>query len=651
MKLYLAGKQSVARTIAMALSSKQENATRAEGYFQTPSGDCVTWTGGHLLEWADPEAYRPEYHRWQMEDLPIIPQHGKWLESPVDDKGASHRNNSRQLDVIRRLLGEAAEVIHAGDPDREGQWIIDALLQHLENTRPVKRLLIDDLNITAVRSALTSLQDNAHFLSLSESAKARSRMDWLYGINMTRALTLLGRQSGYEGVLSVGRVQTPMLAMIVKRDEAVEGFKPQIYFEMQVKISNRETGAFCRASRSNPAPDQHPDAVFRRREPCEALAYKIQGKQGVVLSHREKIIAEPPPLPFDLSALQVECENAWGYSAKEVMDWSWQLYEKHHVISYPRSDCRYIPSSFFDKSSELLDVLSSNVKQDAALAEKIKQSDCWIRQRCWDDARTSTHHAIIPVLKSIDIASLTEAEQNIYTAIATRYVAQFYPDHSRTEHEVTVDIEGERFCIRSEQIAPGSWQVGQVISCDYVDIKERSSRPPDRFTTASLIEAMDNLGTQASRALVIDGLLQRGYIIKGNKSIFSTPTGRDLVRALSLAAPHDDPVRMLEHWEKNLAAIETGALSYESVMQEFQNQLIEWIQNLRHKRTIQVASADRVLGLPSAEKFFCPTCQAVLVMRRGKHGAFWGCSRYPECKHTLPDRTDKNGNHHPLFPH
>lgn len=651
MKLYIASRQAAARTIALALSSKQESFARDPGYFQTVQGDCVTWTGGHLLELADPETYHPEYHRWHLEDLPIIPDYWKLLESHADDRGTARRARTEQLNIIRRFLGEADEVIHAGDPDREGQWMIDEVLQYLENTQSVKRLLIDDLNIPAVRSALTALQDNQKFIHLSESAKARSRIDWLYGINMTRALTLLGRHSGYEGVLSVGRVQTPVLAMVVKRDEAIEGFKPKHYFEVNAKIVSKEAKQFCYAKWKNNLPDKNPDELLQDRSVCELLEKKVQGKEGVVVSYQDRVISEAPSLPFDLSSLQMECENLWGYSAREVMDISWQLYEKHHLISYPRSDCRYLPESFFDKSVEVLEAISSNVNKDPGLQEKIHQSDCWIKQRCWNDARVSSHHGIIPVSKHIDTSTLSDEEKKIYTLIAARYVEQFYPDRTNTQSEIVFNVEGELFLIQEEKTLQANWSVGQVIICDDIDIKERLSRPPQRFTSASLIEAMDGLGTQASRALILEGLLQRGYLIKGNKSIFSTPIGRDLIRALPALGNNRDAVMLLEAWEKKLAAIETGTLSYEIFMQEFQKQLTELIDNIRHKKTIQVTSADKILGLATEEKFYCPKCQAILVMRHGKHGVFWGCSRYPECKNTLPDRVDKNGIHHPLFKH
>jgi DNA topoisomerase-3 len=632
-----------------------------------------------------------------MDTLPIIPGEWKYLE---------RQTRTGQLSVIRQLLLQADTVVHAGDPDREGQWMVDEVLDYLHNTRPVERLLVHDLNINALRKAINlfdkSPRKNSEFSSLSVSALARSHADWIYGMNMTRAYTLLGRHSGYDGVLSVGRVQTPLLALVVNRDEVIEHFKPQTYFEMQAKFRREADFAFLNAAIgkaeycfANWKSEQKPDS-FHDKSFYQAIEQKIRGKMAIVSLREEQHHVSSPPLPFNLSGLQIECALRFGYSASEVIENCQALYENYHLITYPRSDCRYLPEVFVDEVDDVVDAIRQSLPaNESILKEKILTADTWRRSPCWDNKKIKSHHAIIPTSRVADSKLLNEQQQNIYQLIARYYLAQFFSDRQTTDTTLNFDVEGEVFCFSESQVtvdgwqdmvdAPDEhvlkktdalphklppWQLGEKIVCEDVEIREKKTRPPLRFTDASLMAAMssiapyvettemqqdlhdlDGLGTESTRAFIIETLFKRGYLMKAGKNIFSTPIGRDLIHALPKQATQVD---MTARWEKILSQMtdmtdQDARQAAQHFLQEVGEQVSFFVDHARQKKNMAVTSVDEVLGLATTRKFYCPKCQSILIQRNGKHGIFWGCSAYPECKNALPDRIDKKGNHYPLL--
>jgi DNA topoisomerase III len=706
LRLFITGKASVARAIALALSSrqplsKQNTSERPEGYFQV-AGDCVTWTGGHLLELAGPEKYDELFRQWRLDNLPIIPRQLKQHEW----KYLERKTQAAQLAVIRKLLSQAEQVIHAGDPDREGQWMVDEVLDYLHNTKVVQRMLVHNLNSNALRKVLQTLDhstlSNNNFKSLAISARARSQADWLYGLNMTRAYTLLGRHSGYEGVLSVGRVQTPLLAMVVKRDEAIEQFNPQIYFEMRAKFRHEAELAFLDA----PMPEaefcyanwkhHRGTGLVAEADFYQPIEKKIRGKLGIVTTREEQHHAVTPPLPFNLSALQIECALHFGYSATEVNEICQHLYEDHHLITYPRSDCRYLPEIFVEEVNDVLDAMRKNLPaSEKILKEKISGADTWRRSSCWDNKKIKSHHAIIPTGRSIDSKLLNEQQLSVYQMICRYYLAQFFGDKLSTESILDFRVEEEEFFVSRTQVTEAGWQevisdttglilpaaetprhdfppwqTGDRIMCEDVDIREKKTRPSLRFTDASLMAAMtsiapfvaseeikndlhdhDGLGTESTRASIIETLFRRGYLMKGSKNIFSTPIGRDLIHALPAQATQVD---MTARWEKTLHRIADmdsvdADQAADRFMQDVEQQITIFMEYARHQKNMVVTSPDEILGLARDEKFHCPKCQSLLVQRNGKNGFFWGCSSYPECKTTAADRVDKNGKHVPDF--
>ncbi len=664
MKLYIAEKPSLGRAIVAALPKPHH---REKGFYRLGSGDVVTWCVGHLLDQAEPEDYDPAHKQWRMENLPIIPE--KWQ--------VVQRSRTRdQLKLIRQFLKEADEVIHAGDPDREGQLLVDEVLHFLDNRLPVQRLLINDLNVVAVKKALNKLQDNHDFRHLSTSALARSRADWLYGMNMTRAYTLLGQRAGYDsGVLSVGRVQTPVLGLVVKRDEEIENFTPQVYFDLTATFTGTDNETLRSDALWLPGPDTESldeEGRVHNRAICEAVAQAVDGQPAQVVDRIDKEESEPAPLPYNLSSLQIDCANIFGYSAREVLDICQTLYEKHQLITYPRSDCRYLPEDHFEQANDVLDAM---VATDDSLLELVRQADSWQKNRAWNNKKVTAHHAIVPTLRHGDSGALSEEELSVYGLIARRYLAQFYTDHRFTRTSVFFEVAGERFVVKgkhidhpgwklvllqededkAEQLAP--WKLSDRALCTNALVREKKTRPPQRFTDATLMAAMtgiarfvddpeikrtlretDGLGTEATRAMIIDLLFKRGYLLKGRKTIMSTQIGRDLIHALPEMAARPD---MTALWESTLAQMAEGEYPYNRFIHDLEHQVRDLIDQARAQKMVVITTADDVLGLNKTEKHNCPTCSAVMVQRKGKNGKFWGCSRYPECRTTVPDKNGK----------
>lgn len=679
----------MARAIARALSSRLHSSAqtpleKADAYFQV-GRDCVTWTGGHLLELAGPEAYDETYRQWRLDQLPIIPRQTRqqqwlYLERP---------SRVAQLAVIRDLLTQADSVVHAGDPDREGQWMVDEVLEHLHNTQPVWRMLVQDLNSNAMRKVLLALektpQPNADFKSLAISARARSQADWLYGLNMTRAYTLLGRHSGYDRVLSVGRVQTALLALVVQRDEMIENFHPQHYVELRVKFRHEADMAFLKAPMTEAEycyadwkGNNHADTAL-----YQAVENKIRGKLGEVVQRDVQHHAVMPPLPFNLSTLQIECALHFGYSAVEVIEICQCLYEEFHLITYPRSDCRYLPEHAVEEANEILEAVQKNfASSDFFSKSAVGSADTWHRSACWDNKKIKAHHAIVPTDRRVDSKLLTESQRQVYQLISQYYVAQFFGDKLSTETNLVFNVAGEEFIVSRTQVTDAgwqrvipelsesssvenlrhvlpSWQVGDRIRCEDVDIRDKKTRPPLRFTDASLMAAMtsvtpqdmDGLGTESTRGNIIENLFKRGYLMKGSRNIFSTPLGRDLVHALPVQATQ---VEMTVRWEKTLHQIvDMEAVAADRVAEQFmddvERQLAVFMEHARQQKNMALTSADKILGIETDITFHCPKCQSLLVLREGKNGDFWGCSAYPQCRYTTADRVDNTGKHAPDF--
>jgi DNA topoisomerase-3 len=666
MRLWIAEKPSLARAIADVLPGPQ---VKRGGFIECGRGDVVTWCAGHILELAEPEVYRPEYKTWTLEHLPIVPTKWKLSVSSPD-----------LLKTIQSLLPKAGEVVHAGDPDREGQLLVDEVLEYLGYRGPVSRILVSDLNPDAVRKALGSLQPNAKFRGLYEAALARQRADWLYGLNLTRMYTVLGRAGGHDGTLSVGRVQTPLLGLIVRRDLEIEGFTSKPFYVLTADV-NSSGGAFRATWIPSDADASAIDEEKRlvSRSHADALISKCHGQRGRVEKCGRETKAEAAPLPYSLADLQVDAGKRLGLTPKQTLDACQALYETHRMTTYPRSDCQYLPVGHFAQASAILAVIAKNAP---GLATAVRGAAPTLRSRAWDDARITAHHAIIPTPVSRPTAELSAAERGIYELIARRYVAQFYGPFEYNQTQLVVDVAGVRFGASGRQplsegwravLAPSSGDVDEADKLDEEDpakvtlpllqkgeqvharsvvMAERKTTPPKRFTDATLVQAMtgiarfvadpkikqmlretDGIGTPATQAQIIQTLYDRQFIAKKGRQIVSTPVGRALIQILPTVATTPD---MTALWEAAMKRIATSDMPLGAFLEGVLKQLAELISRGRARGPLVV---------PGARPCPAPGCKGFLRRRSGSQGVFWACTRYPECKYTAPEgpQTSKGG--------
>lgn len=628
MNLYIAEKPSLGRAIAEVLPKPQK---KESGFIRLANGDVVSWCIGHLLEQAAPEDYQADYKRWQAAHLPIVPD--KWQLKVK-------KSAQQQLNVLKKLIKQADHLIHAGDPDREGQLLVDEVLAYCgvneKKLADTQRLLISDLNPAAVKRALNQLKPNRDFIPLSTSALARSRADWLYGLNMTRAYTLQGQKAGYSGVLSVGRVQTPLLGLVVKRDQDIANFvsKPfyQVVAELETEQHERFTALWQPSAACAPWQDEEGRVV------AKALAEKVQQKiyqQAAVVSKLEhKQGKQAPPLPFNLSALQIEAAKRYGMTAQQVLDNCQQLYERHKLITYPRSDSRYLPKEQLKQAQTVCQAIAANEPQ---LTEAAQSTDTTLISKAWNDSKVEAHHAIIPTEKRMQTARLSQAEQRLYQMIARQYLAQFYPPFCYRDTLAEITIAGGCFVAKARTEQSAGFKVlfrqcvsnnrdnavdeaeqsqfqrelpklvqGQPLQCIGAQVLEKQTSPPQAFTDATLLAAMtgisryvtddavrkilrdtDGLGTEATRAGIIELLFKRGFLQRTGKQIHATATGIALIGALPVEAVTPD---MTARWEAALNAICQRQQSYQAFMQPLLQQL---------QRLIEGAAAVTPAGLPT----------------------------------------------------
>ena len=621
MRLFIAEKPSLARAIADVLPKPHR---RGDGYIACGTDHMVTWCVGHLLEQAQPDSYNSRYARWSLADLPIVPE--KWQLQP-------RPSVAKQLNVIKKLLTQATEIIHAGDPDREGQLLVDEVLDYLdlpgEKREKVQRCLINDLNPQAVERAVGRLRENREFIPLCVSALARARADWLYGINMTRAYTLLGRNAGYDGVLSVGRVQTPVLGMVVRRDEEIENFIPRDFFEVKAHIVTPQQERFVALWQPSESCEPYQDEEGRllHRPLAEHVVGRIGGQPALVTSYNDKRENDTAPLPFSLSSLQIEAAKRFGLSAQTVLDTCQKLYETHKLITYPRSDSRYLPEEHFTGRHAVLNAINAH-QPDLTPPGDFNPDR---KNRCWDDKKVDAHHAIVPTARSNSIR-LTDNENNIYRLIATQYLMQFCPDAVYRKCVIETDIAGGKFVAKARFLAEAGWRAllgskerdeendgtplpvvakGDELLCERGEVVEKQTQPPRPFTDATILSAMtgiarfvqdkalkkvlratDGLGTEATRAGIIELLFKRAFLIKKGRYIHATPAGRALIHSLPEMAARPD---MTAHWESTLTKISEKQCRY----QDFMLPLVETLYTLIEQARQQPA-AHAFRGLPAA---------------------------------------------------
>lgn len=664
MRLWIAEKPSLAQTIAKSL----RQTGKGDGYIETQGG-IVTWCFGHLFEQASPEDYDERYKTWKLDNLPILP--AQWKLKPRSDA-------KKQINVIKALLKTAKDVVNAGDPDREGQLLVDEVLEELGYKGKVLRVWLQDLTESGVAKAISKLEDNQKYRGLKEAAETRGRADWLVGMNLTRVYTLKAKSTGYTGVLSVGRVQTPTLALVVARDREIENFKPTPYFAVNARfkaVSGAYLGSWV-------VPEAIADAAGRclDKSIASAVATKIQGKSGHVVEYEKVGRKESPPLPFSLSKLQATASARWGMSAQKVLDTAQSLYETHKITTYPRSDCEYLESA---KHGEAPHVLTAISKASQDYANLVKGANPSIKSKAFDDKKISAHTGIIPTAKTADLAALSKDEARIYDIIVRHYLAQFYPDHEYLATKILTECEGERFRTSGRTPTKDGWKSlfrateeepekrtkredddeessslppltkNEPVKCEDGTVASKETKPPARFTEGTLIEAMagvskyvsdptikaklketSGIGTEATRAGIIETLKKRIFLTTKGKQLISTTSARDFIDALNPDLTNPGTTAL---WEQVLDGISSGKVPQKA----FMDAQIDWLKkqvDAARGASIAVASTAK-----TGSEHKCPRCgQGVLRKIKGAKGTFWGCSRYQDgCKVTFNDSRGK----------
>jgi len=627
LKLYIAEKPSLGRAIAAALPKPQKN---HKTHIELANGDVVSWCIGHILAQANPEDYDAELKKWRMESLPIVPQ--QWQLKPITRTRA-------QLTVLRRLVKQADEIIHAGDPDREGQLLVDEVIDYFKLSKTkksnIKRLLISDLNLPAVKRALNSLKPNSDFMPLSISALARSRADWLYGINLTRAYTLQGQKTGYNSVLSVGRVQTPLLGLVVRREQEIADFVSKPFYQVQAHIALSSNEAASFTAKWLPSESCQPYCDEEGRVLVKGLAEnvvkRINNQAATVSDLESNEKQQTAPLPFNLSQLQISAAKQFSMNAKLVLDVCQALYEKHKLITYPRSDCRYLPKEQLKQAKGIVNTLAQS---SLPCNKPAQDANTTLVSKAWNDKKITAHHAIIPTEKSPENINLNTFEKNIYLLIVRQYLVQFYPAYIYQHTKVTLLIAGGHFVSQAKIEKQQGWKAlfpkgkksqlaekstdgheaeqllppltkGQLLHCQQGELIEKHTSPPQSFTDATLLAAMtgiaryvsdaaikkvlketDGLGTDATRAGIIDLLFKRDFLQRQGKAITATDVGVALITALPEMATLPD---MTAQWEATLTAISEKNASYQSFMQP----LTQTVTNM-----VYGASQQSFSGLP-----------------------------------------------------
>ncbi|HGN1054792.1 TPA: DNA topoisomerase III [Pseudomonas aeruginosa] len=653
MRLFLCEKPSQGKDIGRILGATQ----RGEGCL-SGSGVTVTWCIGHLVEAAAPEVYDAALKRWSLEQLPIIPQQWRVEVKP---------KTATQFKVVKALLAKATHLVIATDADREGELIAREIIDLCGYRGPIERLWLSALNDASIRTALGKLRSSSDTLPMYFSALARSRADWLVGMNLSRLFTVLGRQAGYDGVLSVGRVQTPTLKLVVDRDREIAAFKSVPFWAIDVSLS---AGGQAFSAQWIPPDGCTDDAGRCLQQPIAQQAAQQIRAAGCaqVVSVETERVREGPPLLFDLGTLQEVCSKQLGLDVQETLEIAQALYETHKATTYPRSDSGYLPESMF---AEVPTVLDSLLKTDPSLRPIMGQLDRSQRSRAWNDGKVTAHHGIIPTLEPANLSAMSEKELAVYRLIRAHYLAQFLPHHEFDRTVAELSCGQQKLVATGKQVVAQGWRLvlaepereggadedgeaaarsqvlptlreGMACQVAEAEIKALKTMPPKPYTQGELVKSMKGvarfvtdprlkqklkdttgIGTEATRANIITGLLTRGYLVKKGRSIRASDTAFTLIDAVPAAIADPGTTAV---WEQALDMIEAGQLT----LDVFIGKQAAWISQL----IAQYGSTSLSIKIPSGPA--CPQCGAPTRQRTGKTGPFWSCSRYPDCKGTLP---------------
>ena len=652
MRVCIAEKPSVAKEIASIIGAR----SRMDGYYEG-NGYQVTWTFGHLCTLKEPHDYSAQWKSWDLRELPMLPAHfGIKL---IDNNGVK-----KQFTIIERLVNNADEVINCGDAGQEGELIQRWVLSKAGSNKPLKRLWISSLTEEAIREGFEHLRDGHDFDNLYAAGSARAIGDWLLGMNATRLYTLKYGQN--KQVLSIGRVQTPTLSLIVKRQLEIDNFKPEPYWELKTKY--REVIFAATSGR------------FSTREEASLKLAEILGHEFYIVSYEKKTGSEAPLRLFDLTSLQVDGNRKFGFTAEETLKLIQSLYEKK-LTTYPRVDTTYLSEDIYPKVPGILARLTPYEEFTAPLlASKIKMSS-----KIFDNQKITDHHAIIPT--GVLSSSLTPDERKIYDMVTRRFISVFYPDCKVSNVTAAGEANHVEFKVTGKQILEPGWRVvymedaGKVSADENIlplfqagehgphepELGEKMTQPPKHYTEATLLRAMETagksvddeelrdllkqngIGRPSTRANIIETLFRRKYISRDKKKIVANPTGIELIQIIENELLKS--AELTGQWEKKLRQIEEGKYEISAFMSELKEMVTEIVQQVKQSagKVISVAAQeikvvtenlnkpDSKLKLPvplEKRSIVCPKCKKGEVI---KGNQAWGCTSYREgCDFRLP---------------
>jgi DNA topoisomerase-3 len=646
--LVVAEKPSVARDLADALPGSFEN---EESYYEGEEY-VVTFAVGHLVQLVDPEVYDEKLKKWRMADLPIVPEEFKL--APRDAKA------KKQLKVIHKLMkrDDVDRVINACDAGREGELIFAYIYETSGIDKPVQRLWVNSMTKQAIREGFEKLRPGEELEPLEAAARSRSEADWLIGMNATRAATIRGR-AWVGGVVSLGRVQTPTLAMMVQREREIQAFTPEPYRLVRARFDPRYEGLWFEGDETR---------IFGDLARAEQIVAKVTDKDGTIEKLEQKEQSERPPLLYDLTSLQRDANRRFGFSARRTLQAAQSLYEDKKAITYPRTSSRYLSGDMVPLLKPTAETLEP-IGEYAAGARYVLALDQLPLQRVVNDARVDDHHAIIPTDVEHEVERFSPDERRIFDLVARRFLAVFHPAARYQRTEVITNVEEERFRTRGKITLEPGWrgvyglesdldkqsgkttdedsgdesaelpklEQGQTVRCVEAEFEDKQTKPPPRYTEATLLSAMETagkriddeelreamkdsgLGTPATRAETIEVLIRREYIERAGKDLQPTPKGLQVITMLE-KHPLTSP-ELTGEWEKRLSDIEHGSGD--------RKEFIDGIVDLTTQTVEQIAALDKEKLRPErVELGPCPRCGAETGEIIKENSRAYGCTSW-----------------------
>jgi DNA topoisomerase III len=630
--LVIAEKPSVAKDIARVLKCEKKAGGVLEG-----DRYVITWALGHLVTLAEPENYDTKYKEWKMEHLPMLPEKFQLVVI---------RQTRKQYEVVKNQIHrkDISEIIIATDAGREGELVARWILEKAGNNKPVKRLWISSVTDRAIKEGFSALKDGKEYMNLYRAAAARAESDWIVGINATRALTCK-----YNATLSCGRVQTPTLAMIAKREEEIKNFKPVPYYGLNART--RDLTVTWRDKRTKEK------TVFDKKR-IEEVYDKVKGKNGIVTEIKTTAKKSFSPGLYDLTELQRDANRLYDFSAKKTLDIMQSLYENHKVLTYPRTDSRYLPKDIVGTLKERLQAIS--IGPYKIFTGKILKKPIVTNSTFVDDSKVSDHHAIIPTEQFVQLDKMSSDERKIYDLVVRRFLAVLYPPFEYEEVSVVVEIEKEEFTAKGKRVKSLGYkevyenrddeeqaqipnvEKGQVLKGMEFIITEGKTTPPAPFNEATLLSAMENpvhflenkskdvvktlgetggLGTVATRADIIEKLFHTFLIEKRGKDIYITSKGRQLLELV----PEDlKKPELTAKLEMKLSQIAQGKLKKQDLMEE----MVSYTKNI----VAEIKEDDKKFRHDNLTNTKCPVCGQRMLAVNGKNCRMLICSDR-ECGH------------------